>query len=411
MANTFKWAPWKWTHSVFLCVLVIFSKSSAGVEFQYPPERNALVAKDGNTLLNSEFLPFLKDCATVNPSNRMLCATYYDMVYNVYQYGGKVADVKAEIQQANQTLEKLSDQFCTLFPTEVIQALDKRPFLDVNRINLTALFRINNYCEINCLTVNELTQRVEIKQICKSISGGCKWIIKQKTTGGSVDAGDSQPVEPKINENESAKLDEKPSVNDTNSVHALNVNQNSNDQNAINIDNQEMITDLKGDGTTNELKKMNVNANANTNTNAIVNKKVEPIEPLKLNLNISSNPNPNPNPMPDLNQNQNQNSNPSDSKPINMSKPLQPAQKDDKKGTDLTAAKSTENRPSTVSGNKSNQIKDTFTEPRDDNTNNDMNNDQNDINNNDQDIEDPDKQEDDTEPGSVHDLIALDSIF
>lgn len=390
MANTFKWTPW--THSVFICVLLIFSKSVAGADFQNPPEHDDLVLKDSNRLLNPEILPFLKDCTSLRPSKRMLCATYYDMVYNVYQYGVNVDDVKAEIHKANQTLEKLGETFCTLFPTEVTQALDKRPFLAANRLNLTALFQYKDYCAINCISVDESTMQREINQLCKSISGGCRWILKQRKTVGSMDS-DLLPAVSKIIENENTKVEDKPSANDT--VHVVSANSKSIDQNAINNENQDTNTDVKVDGTINELKITNTNANADG--------KLVPIDPLKLNLNHSSNLNSIQNPvsMPDANQKQNQNSNPnpSDSKPINISKPLEPAQKDDKKGIDLEVVKSTENRPSTPSENKPSQSKDTYTEQREDNTNDMMNNPNE--NNGDDQTYDPDKPDDETEPGRV----------
>lgn len=423
MANAMiKRTPWNWTHSAFLCVaiLLVFSKSSAGTELLYPPERNALVAKDGNTLLNLDFLSFLKDCTGLKPQNRMLCATYYDMVYNVYQSNGKGDDVKAEIRQANQTLEKLGEQFCTLFPAEVTQALEKQPFLEANNFNLTAKFGEKTYCWINCLITSDLTQQTEIREICKSISGGCKWIIKQRKNIGSMVGPDVQPAEPKIPDNESTKLEEKLPVSGSNVVSVLNANPQPNDQNAINALKPDTIPDTKVDGTTNELKKPN--ANADTNANANVNKILDSIRPPQLNSDSGSNskpnsnqspsqnpnpspsmnPNPsaNPNPLPDLNQHTN--SNPSDSKPINMQIPSEPAQKDEKKVIDLPAVKSNENRPSTVSGNKPNQNKDTFTEQREENIN-DINNIQNGNNADDQykNEEDPDKQEDDTEPGNA----------
>lgn len=406
LANTtLKWTAWKWTHSILICGLfLMFSKSSVGtVEFKYPPERNGLVNKDNNTLLNPTFLPFLNDCGV--PTNRMLCATYYDMVYNVYQYDKNVAEVKAEMHTADQTFEKLGQTFCQLFPTEIIQALDKQPFLDENHINLTALFRIKEYCTINCITMPELT--IVIKPICKFISGGCKWILKQKHASSGAQAAD-----PKIIENESTKLEEKQSVNNSNSFNDpivssdQNVNNNNNDNNQDN--NQDTIP---GEAMVNENKETNVNEKIN----------VEPIPAAKINPNpnpnfdLSSNQNPISNvPMPDSNQILN--SNPLGA--LNVSKPSEPVltqqvtQKDDKKGTDPSLApKSTENRPSSVSGNnKPSQNKDTNTEPHENNASDNIiqNENNGDDNGYKSELDDPERQEDDTEQGRV---LFFNSIF
>lgn len=388
LANTLKWTPWNWTHSIFICVLLLMiSNVSTGVEFNFPIERVGLVEKDSNNLMNPNFLPFLNDCASANPTNRVLCATYYDMVYNVYQYDGNVADaVKAEIHTADQTLEKLGEQFCSLFPNEITQALDKRPFLNANQINLTAVFRSNTYCTINCLTMQDTTMKILIKPICKSISGGCKWILKQKRNAAPMDSN-LQSIDAKINKNESTKLDEKSSVNNNfnSSFNGPIANSNNNNNN----------------------QDTNSAANVEATLNVNKEKNVEQIAQLKLNLNSSSIVNPIPNilnpiPMPDPNQIQNSNA-------VNASKsaepaPQQAAQKDDKKSIDSTAPKSSENRPSTVSGNKLGQNKDTFTEQHEDNNVSDININQNENNVDENayknELEDPDKQEDDTEPGT-----------
>lgn len=177
LANTMKWTAWKRTHSVFMCVLLTLVISSAsGIEFEFPPERDELVAKDSNKLLNPKCLPFLNECTSSHPLDRVPCAIHYDMVYNVYEVeNGKVADVQAESRKANQTLEKMGESFCTFFHTEITQALDKRPFLEANRIDLMTLLReIKDYCTMICLTAQVQPVQVVIKPICKSISGGCK---------------------------------------------------------------------------------------------------------------------------------------------------------------------------------------------------------------------------------------------
>lgn len=407
LANTLD-RPWKWTHTVFKCALLIFLLSSAsGLELQYPIERDKLVEKDSNNLLSPEFLPFLKDCTSATPTNRALCVTYYDMVYNVYEYGGKADDVKAEIRTANRTLEKLGDTFCTLFPTEVTQALDKRPFLEANHFQLTVLFDIPNYCVINCLTMHESTLQIVIRPICKSISGGCKWILQQKRNAGPVDS-ELQPMDPKTVDEKSSKVQEKPSVNDSNSHNSIPEGSSKSIDQNVNNNNPGIAKD---EGTVNENSKTNVNAN---------------IEHLSLipNLNTSSGLNQKPIPASNV-QNSNESNSIRDANPgsnaanlsqnnkpevMNVSKPVksglvqQPAQKNEKTGIDSTAVKNTENRPSTASENKPSQIKDTFTESRDENAN-DLTNNQNENNVDDNvyksDLDDTDKQEDDTEQGTT----------
>lgn len=389
------WTEWKWTHSAFMCALLIVSMlissaSAVGAEIQYPHDVRDLVSKDGNTLLNPEFLPFLNDCNSANPPNRMLCATYYDMVYNVYEYGGNVADVKAEIRTANEALQKLGDTFCSFFPDEVNQALDKRPVLDVNHINLTAILRINNYCTINCLTVQDTSMQVLIKPICKSISGGCKWILKQKrnSEGSKLDSA----VDAKPNENASTKLDETPPVSALDKPKGFNENvksqniNNNQDAAATNPKGDTKSTtsdDTKTNGIVEQLSKLSPTSNNSTNENPVAN----PIDPKKDEKNVS--------------------------KPIDPVLPPQPIPIDAKTGIDLTAPKSIENRPSTPSGSNPSPVKDVNTEQQREDLTNDIN--QNGDNTGDDnlyknDSDDQDKQEEDTETGQCQIKLRLDTI-
>lgn len=366
LASTLTWSQWKWSHSVFICALLIVSSALAGdAEFQFPQDvRTNLVSKDGNNLLNPEFLPFLNDCNSVNTTNRVLCAVYFDMVYNVYEYGGNVSHVKAEIRRANHALENSGKEFCSLFPTEITQALksDKRPFLDVNHINLTALFTISDYCTINCLTVQDATLQVAIKPICKSISGGCKWILKQNRN--------ALPAAPKITENISTKLPEKTLaiVSATPKYHNENGKAKSNSNNnldtaATDVNAEKLVIgDLKPSENVDQTSKLSPPLNLSSN------------HKLK-EQNLES--------IPERNM----------SKPDISVLPQQP--KVGKTVVDLNAPKNTENRPSTASYIKPDSIKDTNTEQqRDDDTIGEEN-----IYKNNPD--DQENQEDDTEAGGV----------
>lgn len=379
LANTLKSTPWKWSPSIFICAMLMFLISStvADGEFQYPLQiRNELVAKDGNTLLNPVLLPFLNDCS--NPSNRMLCATYYDMVYNVYEYGGNVADVKAEIRTANQALENLGDEFCSIFPSEVTDALDKQPFLDANHINLTLLFSVKTYCTISCLTVQETNGKLVIKPICKSISGGCKWILNQKRNAGVKDIG-LPAVDPGINQNESTKMEEKLPANESQKTKMLqNEPPKSIDQNTNKM-NQESSVSLN--------VKIGDTVNESTNTNVNIE------QTRKLNLSsVDPNPNPIPNEKPINDKNV--------TKPVDPVLPQQPIVSDDKTGIVSLAPKIIENRPSTPSVSKSSQIKDTNTEQHEDDGNGDDSLYKNEL-------EDQDKQDDDAETGDAFNYEAI----
>lgn len=168
--------------SLVLIIVMMMMVSCASAQIKYPSETDKLVAQDSNTLLSPGFLPFLNECSSKNPPVQ-LCTMYYDMVYNAYQLGSMGNDTKLAIQKADQELDKpeLIKEFCEIFRNETINTLDKQPFSQANDFNITQWIQIRPVCEVSCLQVSSnKPQPVEVKQVCKFISGGCRWISQQK---------------------------------------------------------------------------------------------------------------------------------------------------------------------------------------------------------------------------------------
>lgn len=187
--NAQKWYSLNHIRSVpvisLVLIIVMMMVSFTSAEIKYPPERVNLVAQDGNTLLSHDFLPFLNECSNSNVVVSIpLCTMYYDMVYNAYQLGSKGNDTKEAIQKANQELDKpgVIKEFCDIFRNETINTLDKQPFSQVNGFNATQWVQSEDHCKANCLQPSNKPPDFdnEIKQVCKFISGGYRWISEQK---------------------------------------------------------------------------------------------------------------------------------------------------------------------------------------------------------------------------------------
>lgn len=206
--NTPMWHSWKCAYSVSLVLLYTLS-NVAGVKLLLPAkEWQDMVAKDGNTLLKEEFLPFLKQCTTDTATADMpLCTLYYDMVYNVYQYGAKTAEVTKEILAANEALDKWPEQFCDSFPNET-NVLDKLVFTNANGLNKLWTQK-KTLCDVQCLNV--VVTGLKVKPVCKFIFGGCKWISKQKQVGIPVVGTSIETVgKPDVKPNEQEVVPMKP---------------------------------------------------------------------------------------------------------------------------------------------------------------------------------------------------------
>lgn len=196
LLNTPKLNSWNGAHLVWFALMQFILNASAKVKMDFPDERISLVFRDNNTLLSSDFLPFLSECTKSDLETKTirLCAMYYDMVYNVYENGANPNDVKKDIQAANQTLENLSKQFCEFFPEE-LDSLRKQPFLTKNRLNITAWMKKKLMCELSCLyTIDGDVPK--IFPICKLTSAGCKWISKQKRNIPSVSTPEAVNPQP-----------------------------------------------------------------------------------------------------------------------------------------------------------------------------------------------------------------------
>lgn len=183
---------WHGVHLVLLFVLILLVSHTFG-EITFPSERDDLVVKDSNRLLSPDFLPFLNECNTPD-ADLELCTMYYDTVYNIYQFKPNADEIKAEILAASQKLDTMTDSFCELFPGEVSVAIDQHPFSSINNINITWIQR-KSVCTLRCMQLIP-PAAVEIKPVCKFISGGCKWITKRKHTSEPIDTNGSLGANP-----------------------------------------------------------------------------------------------------------------------------------------------------------------------------------------------------------------------
>lgn len=213
LTNTPKLQSWNGAHLVLLVLMQLISIASGKVKMEFPDERISLVATDNNTLLSPDFLPFLNECLKpdLDAKTIRLCAMYFDMVYNVYDIGANLENVKKDIQAANQTLESLSKQFCEFFPEE-LGSLRKQPFMARNRLNITAWMNTKEQCALSCLYMSDGDDAsLKIWPICKLTSAGCKWISKQKRNISSMSTADE--VNPNLETKPEQIIDAKDTLN------------------------------------------------------------------------------------------------------------------------------------------------------------------------------------------------------
>lgn len=217
--NAQKWYSFNYIRTVpvtSLVFIIVMMVSFTSAQMRYPPERNELVARDSNTLLSSEFLSFLNECNKPNIEIPIqLCTMYYDMVFNAYEFGSVGNDTKIAIQKADQELEKpeLIKEFCEIFRNETINNLDKQPFSLANGYNVTEWIQMNPICVLNCLVnSNKKSNYFEVKQVCKFISGGFRWISEQKKKQYLTKLA-AQNVNPIQSGNVNDKADEKVDTN------------------------------------------------------------------------------------------------------------------------------------------------------------------------------------------------------
>lgn len=172
----------KWNYLLQIQLMIMISFASAILIM--PAERTQLVVDDNNTLLSPEFLPFLEECSGQKPNVR-LCSMYFDTVYNVYRHGQKWRDdVKMAMIDASKKLEnsELTDKFCNILQNESSMALDAQPFSKANHFDAFKWIKESLVCQVNCLdnSESEASHLLRVKEVCKFISGGCRWIVAQK---------------------------------------------------------------------------------------------------------------------------------------------------------------------------------------------------------------------------------------
>ncbi|XP_055325046.1 trans-Golgi network integral membrane protein 1-like [Sitodiplosis mosellana] len=257
-----KWHSFNHIRSVPVTLVVLITVMSvlfASAQIQYPKERVSLVAKDNNTLLDPGFLPFLTECSKSNVgASKELCTMYYDMVYNTYELGAKGLDTKIAIQKADKELDnqQLVKEFCEIFRNETTNTLDKQPFSQTNGYNITEWIKTSLICEVNCLQKGKQPNLVEIKQVCKFISGGCRWIGEQKKKlyfASLVPPNANQNLGEAVNDNAGGKGDANAAVNNENKarpIAIINANANGNSSPAQNTlqdpaPNNDAITNAK----------------------------------------------------------------------------------------------------------------------------------------------------------------------
>lgn len=231
--NAQKWYSFNHIRSVSVnsLVFIIMMMVSLGgcTQMKYPLERDKLVAQDSNTLLSPEFLSFLNGCNNPNIEIPIqLCTMYYDMVYNAYEFGSMGNDTKIAIQKADQELDKpeLIKEFCEIFRNETINNLDKQPFSQANGYNVTEWIQMNPICVLNCLVnSNKKSRYFEVKQVCKFISGGYRWISEQKKKQYLTKlAAQNENQIQSGNDKADVKVDTNPNLNDERTQEMANAN-------------------------------------------------------------------------------------------------------------------------------------------------------------------------------------------
>lgn len=141
-------------------------------------------AKYNATLLDSTFLPFLKDCSEVfnkSPEKMSytdrLCITYYDMINSIYHLNEfeNSNSVTKILEEYNG--ESMTEHFCKEFPGEIIARLEKQPFAEA--MNITNWLKLND-CVVSCLVKdNKTVSKWRILDICKLISGGLSMAVNK----------------------------------------------------------------------------------------------------------------------------------------------------------------------------------------------------------------------------------------
>lgn len=136
------------------------------------------------TLMNSTFLPFLKNCNDIfdKSADKMsvtdrLCISYYDMINSIYHL-----NEFENIDSVTKILEEYSaktmtDRFCSLFPDEITTRLEKQPFADAT--NTTNWLTVND-CVTSCMVRDDKPiSKWRISDICKLISGGLSMAVNK----------------------------------------------------------------------------------------------------------------------------------------------------------------------------------------------------------------------------------------
>lgn len=198
------WQRWKWTQLdcfgwlILLAIITTTYKVHAAdvanpvqpsVENgQSNPDLKVLLQKFETkykaTLMSNTYASFVSECITngnVKPVN--LCSTYFDMIYNIFELRG--FETAEEIERTTRDFDNTSiaEQFCELFPGEVATELVKRPFSDALG-SKTSNRHEKDICVQNC--VQFAGEETKIKQICKLISGGCRFINLNKLNKNAV---------------------------------------------------------------------------------------------------------------------------------------------------------------------------------------------------------------------------------
>lgn len=214
-----------------LVSIIMVMVSIVSGDMRFPAEKSGLMSKDFNGLLKPDFMTF---CNGPNTHNTGICSMYYDMVYNVYELNPIGMEVGAALLAASEELDKpeLSKVFCDILRNETTTALDKQPFSMANGIkNVSEWIHMVNVCELNCIDLN----KNKINDVCKYISGGFKWIFKQKNKNSLTDISSNAKISNVI---DSAKIndvkDEMKPLKQKDENEIANANGNGNEKKNVN---------------------------------------------------------------------------------------------------------------------------------------------------------------------------------
>lgn len=153
-------------------------------------------AKYKSTLMNQTYAPFVDECVRqvfnasdkVSAANKNICATYFDMLYNVFRLPG--FDTVDGIDAATRDIDNATivKHFCENFPGEVATGLAAHPFTDTFGVKV-ADGQQQDFCSVECLqfttTADQLAE-TKIKPICKLILGGCRFIKHASLSASSA---------------------------------------------------------------------------------------------------------------------------------------------------------------------------------------------------------------------------------